>query len=91
VNNNQLFMKNKFEDATFPLSKKGAGGFIFSLLLFFIIAPLHAQFDPPAGEVGSKAIHRDSSIFKAWATGCEVVRGLQQLSPIQTMCNMFLI
>jgi hypothetical protein len=61
-----------------PLSK-GAGGFIFSLLLFFIIPPLHAQFPPPAGEPGSTAIHRDSSIFKAWATGCEVVRGPQQI------------
>ncbi|MFN4122673.1 MAG: T9SS type A sorting domain-containing protein [Flavobacteriales bacterium] len=49
---------------------------LFFLLLF---SPLQAQFPPPAGEPGSTAIHRDSPLFKAWATGCEVVRGPQQI------------
>jgi hypothetical protein len=34
-----------------------------------------AQYPPPAGQAGSTAIHKDSSIFVAWATNCEVMRG----------------
>lgn len=34
-----------------------------------------AQFAPPAGQLGSTAIHRDSSALVAWASTCEVVRG----------------
>ncbi|MFP4064252.1 MAG: T9SS type A sorting domain-containing protein [Bacteroidales bacterium] len=33
------------------------------------------QFAPPAGQPETTAIHKDSTIFKGWATGCEVVRG----------------
>jgi hypothetical protein len=57
--------------------EKGLGGLLF--FLFFISSALQAQFPPPAGEPGSTAIHRDSPLFKAWATGCEVVRGPQQI------------
>lgn len=40
-------------------------------------APLLAQFAPQAGIPGSTAIHRDSSIIKAWAIGYHVLRGWQ--------------
>ncbi len=46
----------------------------FSLLLIPAIL-LHAQYPPAAGLAGSTAIHKDSSVFVAWAAGCEVVRG----------------
>jgi hypothetical protein len=39
-----------------------------------------AQFAPPAGQPGSTAVHKDSSAFIAWATGCTVVRGYQDIS-----------
>jgi hypothetical protein len=54
--------------------------------LFFIsilsISSLRAvaQFSPPAGQPGTTAIHKDSSVFVGWATRCSVVRGLQDLS-----------
>jgi hypothetical protein len=35
----------------------------------------YGQFAPPAGHEGTTAIHMDSALFVAWATGCEVVRG----------------
>ena len=48
-------------------------------LLFIMMAmvpmALWAQFAPPAGHVGTTAIHADSSAFVAWATGCTVERG----------------
>ncbi|KPK86588.1 MAG: hypothetical protein AMS27_04670 [Bacteroides sp. SM23_62_1] len=33
------------------------------------------SFDPPAEQEGSRAIHMDSPLFKAWATECKLVRG----------------
>lgn len=39
-----------------------------------------AQFAPPAGQPGTTAIYKDSSAFVTWATGCKVVRGLQDIS-----------
>lgn len=39
-----------------------------------------AQFAPPAGQAGSTAIYKDSSIFVAWATRCSIVRGFQDIS-----------
>jgi hypothetical protein len=44
------------------------------LLLTFCV---HAQFAPQAGVAGTTAIHKDSSVFKAWATQCELKRGWQ--------------
>ncbi len=40
----------------------------------------HAQFPPPAGQPGTTAMHKDSTAFVAWATGCTVVRGPQDIS-----------
>lgn len=39
-----------------------------------------AQFEPGAGEPGSSAIHKDSSIFVEWATECTVQRGYVKIS-----------
>jgi hypothetical protein len=76
---NKIRIMKKLEVAFTPL-EKGVGGLTYIILLFMLnFSDINAQFDPPAGEVGSKAIHRDSSIFKAWATGCEVQRGPQQI------------
>ncbi len=51
-------------------------------LLFALLPAIQssAQFPPPAGQPGSTAMHKDSSAFAAWATGCTVVRGPQDIS-----------
>ncbi len=41
---------------------------------------LFAQFPPPAGTEGTTAIHKDSSVFIAWAKACEIDRGLMKIS-----------
>jgi len=53
-----------------------------TLLLFSILFTsfCSAQFAPPAGQPGSTAIFKDSSIIKAWATSCFVERGLMQIN-----------
>src|SRR5690606_11071165 len=40
----------------------------------------YAQFPPAAGQPGSTAIAHDSPQFIGWATGCEIVRGYQDIS-----------
>jgi hypothetical protein len=47
------------------------------LLLVLLVATRSAfgQFSPPAGQPGSTAIHKDSSVFVGWASGCVVQRG----------------
>jgi len=47
-------------------------------LCFSIICK--AQFPPPAGQPGSTAIFKDSSVFIGWATGCKVHRGYIEIS-----------
>lgn len=47
--------------------------------LFFSLSAA-AQFDPPAGQIGSLAVHKDSSVIKTWANTCEVTRGYQDIS-----------
>lgn len=39
-----------------------------------------AQFNPPQGVVGSTAMFKDSSAFVAWASICDITRGLQDIS-----------
>ncbi|MDD3876745.1 MAG: T9SS type A sorting domain-containing protein [Bacteroidales bacterium] len=55
-----------------------------SLLLFITFSSISlnilAQFPPSAGQTGTTAIHKDSSVFTAWASGCTVERGPQDLS-----------
>jgi hypothetical protein len=50
------------------------------ILLFFIAINCNAQFAPPANQPGTSAMHKDSSAFTAWATGCSVLRGLKDVS-----------
>jgi hypothetical protein len=40
----------------------------------------NAQFTPAAGQPGTSAIKKDSSIIINWASGCTVTRGLQDIS-----------
>jgi hypothetical protein len=51
-------------------------------LCFLISIPFfgNAQFAPAAGQAGTTAIKKDSSIIINWATGCKVVRGYQDVS-----------
>lgn len=56
-----------------PLGSLG-GAFLF-LIPFSAIA----QFASPAGQSGSTAIYKDSSVFVGWAKGCTVVRGYQDI------------
>ncbi len=52
------------------------------ILFFSVIYTLSAiaQFAPPVGQIGTTAMHKDSSAFVAWSSGCQVVRGLQDAS-----------
>ena len=43
---------------------------------------LWAQFAPEAGVAGTTAMHADSSAFVAWATGCTIERGPQQIDDL---------
>lgn len=45
-----------------------------------------AQFAPAAGQPGSTALRHDSSCFVAWATGCNVQRGLMDMSEPDSGC-----
>lgn len=56
---------------------------IRSLLLFILFVSaidVYAQYPPPAGQPGSTAIYKDSSVFVDWASGCTVMRGWQDIS-----------
>ena len=52
------------------------------LLLALVPTMLWAQFAPEAGVAGTTAMHADSSAFVAWATGCTVERGPQQIDSL---------
>jgi hypothetical protein len=41
---------------------------------------VNAQFAPQAGTPGTTAIHKDSSVFQAWATHCTVKPGWQNIA-----------
>lgn len=53
-----------------------------SLILFLgiIVTNLMAQYPSPVGLPGTTAMHKDSSAFFAWATGCTINRGWQDIS-----------
>jgi len=53
--------------------------FLLIIALTLLIISIYAQFPPPAGQTGSTAIHKDSSVFVAWASQCVVERGPQQI------------
>lgn len=54
----------------------------FSIVLTLIGALSFGQgsFDPAAGQSGSQAIHKDSSIIAAWADFCTVERGYMDIA-----------
>lgn len=56
----------------------------FSILFFslFILYKLFAQgpYAPAVGNEGCTAIHKDSLIFEAWATTCDLQRGWQNIA-----------
>ncbi len=49
-----------------------------SILLFWILFA-QGQYNPPAGQIGSSAIHKDSALIKDWATACQVNRGWKNI------------
>lgn len=53
---------------------------LLTIILGVCTLVANAQFAPPAGQPGSTAIHKDSSAFVSWASGCTVVRGYQDIS-----------
>ncbi|MES2567145.1 MAG: T9SS type A sorting domain-containing protein [Bacteroidota bacterium] len=62
---------------------------IFFGSLFFCAFSLKSQFAPPANQVGTTAIFKDSSIFVSWATNCNVSQGLQDISvPVSGYANV---
>ena len=52
------------------------------LLLALVPTMLWAQFAPEAGVAGTTAMHADSSAFVAWATGCTLELGPQQIDSL---------
>lgn len=50
------------------------------ILLVFIQIKVFAQFPPAAGQIGSTAIHKDSSVFIDWAVTCNISRGFVNIS-----------
>ena len=54
--------------------------FITAIAFLFYGAQCFAQFHPPAGSLGTSAIHKDSSIFVGWASQCSIQRGLVDVS-----------
>ncbi|MBW6481785.1 MAG: T9SS type A sorting domain-containing protein [Vicingaceae bacterium] len=50
---------------------------IFTCLTFAIQLIAQGPYAPPANQIGSTAIHKDSSIFVAWATNATIERGWQ--------------
>lgn len=58
---------------------------LFKLFLFgAIICPVYSfaqgSYPPGAGNAGTTAIYKDSSIFVSWATECQVNRGYQDIA-----------
>lgn len=50
------------------------------LIFTFCFKNAVAQFAPPAGQIGTTAMHKDSSAFIAWASGCTLNLGYQDIS-----------
>ena len=57
--------------------------FFLLYLFLWVNISAFAQFAPPAGQIGSTAIHADSSIFVGWANACSLTRGYQDISNIR--------
>jgi len=48
---------------------------LFLYFLFVLPAAVMAQFAPAAGQTGTTAIYKDSTVFTGWAVSCKVTRG----------------
>lgn len=53
-----------------------------TILCYFLISGLIAQYAPPVGQAGSTAIHKDSTVFVGWATNSVIERGWQNIANI---------
>lgn len=53
-----------------------------NLIIFLCLFTFNyiAQFAPAAGQSGTSAIYKDSSIIVSWATSCKLARGWQDIS-----------
>ena len=54
--------------------------FLQSLIVISFTVLAQGPYAPPAGQTGSTAIHKDSTVFVSWASGCTINRGLQDIS-----------
>jgi hypothetical protein len=62
--------------------------YIQYLQLFLFPLNFSAQsYAPPAGHIGTTAIHKDSSVFVSWATGVSFERGYLQISDTNYSLN----
>lgn len=65
------------------INESKQGNKLVSLFFFFLLGFIFANaqpYPPPVEQAGTTAMHKDSSAFVAWATGCQLVRGLQDIS-----------
>lgn len=54
--------------------------YIIGLIICILPTAVVAQFAPPAGQPGTTAIYKDSSVLVDWASHCEVFRGWQNIA-----------
>lgn len=55
---------------------------IILVFTLFLSSRLQAQFAPQVGLPGSTAIHKDSTIIKAWAPGCVYANGWMDIADV---------
>jgi len=53
---------------------------VLKFLFFIGYLQVSAQFAGPVGSPNTTAIHKDSSVFVAWAKSCKIVRGYMDIS-----------
>ena len=58
--------------------------YLFLSVFYYSVTIAGAQFAPAAGQPGTTAIHKDSSVFVNWANGCTIIRGYQNISDPST-------
>ncbi len=51
-----------------------------ALLLISLSSFAQGAYAPAHDQEGTTAIHKDSSVFKGWATSCSVIRGLKDIA-----------
>lgn len=54
--------------------------FLLVFLSLSILGYAQGPYDPPAGQIGSEAIAKDSIAIQSWATGIEIHKGFIQIS-----------